>query len=76
MEQPAEQIPADDWTDQDLLTRDEASGRLAAEIESVTRELADLQRSADETPSGQAAADFLSKRLRALRTALTDLTPG
>ncbi|MDA2894939.1 hypothetical protein PDG61_28775 [Mycolicibacterium sp. BiH015] len=34
---PSERIPHDDWVDQDLLTREEAAGRLIDEIAEVTR---------------------------------------
>ena len=36
---PGDRIPHDDWVDQDLLTRDEASERLGAEIAEVTRKI-------------------------------------
>lgn len=36
---PTERIPHDDWVDQDLLTRDEAAGRLVDEIAEVTRKI-------------------------------------
>ena len=36
---PSERIPRDDWVDQDLLTRAEASQRLLAEIAEVTRRI-------------------------------------
>ena len=36
---PGDRIPHDDWVDQDLLTRDEASERLVAEIAEVTRKI-------------------------------------
>jgi hypothetical protein len=35
------EIPQDDWTDQDLLTRDEATHRILTELERVNRELDD-----------------------------------
>ena len=36
---PGDRIPHDDWVDQDLLTRNEASERLVAEIAEVTRKI-------------------------------------
>lgn len=36
---PSERIPHDDWVDQDLLTRDEAAGRLVEEIAEVTKKI-------------------------------------
>lgn len=52
-------LPLDDWADQDLLTKDEAAERLAAEIEQVTAELA----------GSMAGNDMLDRRLAALREA-------
>jgi hypothetical protein len=36
---PSERIPKDDWVDQDLLTRDEAAGRLVEEIAEVAKKI-------------------------------------
>lgn len=61
-----ERIPQDDWVDQDILTRTEAAGRLAEEIEHVTAELA-----------GPAAGDeALERRLAALKEAYAQMTGG
>ncbi|MER5436571.1 hypothetical protein [Streptomyces sp. NPDC002588] len=57
-----------DWTDLDLLTRDEARGRLLAEIAETEVRLAGLG-TADE-----AERELLLSRLRALREAAEDLT--
>ncbi|WP_329263871.1 hypothetical protein OG223_49100 [Streptomyces sp. NBC_01478] len=56
-----------DWTDLDLLTRDEAYGRLQEEIALTDRRLAEL--GADD----QAERELLDTRLRALREAAEDL---
>ncbi|MFJ9374929.1 hypothetical protein [Streptomyces sp. NPDC101455] len=56
-----------DWTDLDLLTRDEAYGRLQEEIGLTTRRLAEL--GADD----EAERELLDTRLRALREAAEDL---
>jgi hypothetical protein len=61
-------IPADDWVEQDLLTRDLATDRLAA-LEEETR--AELARVAGDP----AAVELLERRLRAIgasREAITD----
>lgn len=56
-----------DWTDLDLLTREEAYGRLQAEIGEVEARLPELG-------AGDAAErELLDTRLRALRSAAADL---
>ncbi|MQY21482.1 hypothetical protein [Nocardia macrotermitis] len=56
-----------DWTELDLLTREEAHGRLVEEIEVVRNRLGELG-------EGDAAErDLLDSRLRALRSAASDL---
>jgi hypothetical protein len=62
-------IAADDWTDQDLLTKDEARERIAEEIESESAALAAL--GAD--PRAQAEVQLRQRRLSALKTALSHL---
>ncbi len=61
-----EQLPQDDWADQDILTRDEASGRLREEIVEVRTEL--------DRATDTALAAELSDRLRLLREAAAYLT--
>lgn len=56
-----------DWTDLDLLTRDEAYGRLQEEITLTARRLAELG------PGDEAERELLDTRLRALREAAEDL---
>jgi hypothetical protein len=62
-------IAADDWTDQDLLTRDEARERLAEEIESESAALAAL----GTDPRVRAEAELRQRRLSALKVALSHL---
>jgi hypothetical protein len=62
-------IAADDWTDQDLLTRDEARERLADEIASESAALTAL--GAD--PRVQAEVRQRQRRLSALKIALSHL---
>jgi hypothetical protein len=57
-----------DWTDLDLLTRDEAAGRLREEIAATVARLAD----AGDTDETERAP--LETRLRALREAVEELT--
>ncbi|MCI3274472.1 hypothetical protein [Streptomyces cylindrosporus] len=56
-----------DWTDLDLLTREEAHGRLLAEIADTDVRLAGLGE------SDAAERELLESRLRALREAAEDL---
>ncbi|BBY21966.1 hypothetical protein [Mycobacterium stomatepiae] len=56
---PGERIPHDDWVDQDLLTRDEAAGRLVDEIADVTRRI--------EAGEGD---ELLERRLAGMKEAL------
>lgn len=56
-------IAADDWVEQDLLTRDLAAERLAA-LETTTR--AELETLDDASPADQAARELLERRLRAI----------
>ena len=56
-----------DWTDLDLLTREEAHGRLLAEIAETDVRLAELG------ASDEAERELLRSRLRALREAAEDL---
>jgi hypothetical protein len=56
---PSERIPHDDWVDQDLLTRDEAAGRLVNEIAEVTRKI--------EAGEGD---ELMERRLAGMREAL------
>ncbi|MGV0793528.1 hypothetical protein [Mycolicibacterium sp. XJ1819] len=41
--EPVEQLPVSDWTDQDLLTKDEARERLVGEIDRTRARLAQLR---------------------------------
>jgi hypothetical protein len=67
-----DQIPEDDWTDQDILTRGEAGERLDDEIEAVTRELAAL-RPDSNGPREVAERLLLTRRLDAMRAARAGL---
>jgi hypothetical protein len=58
-----EQLPVDDWTDQDLLTKDEARERLVEEIGRTKARLDQLQTDADE-----AEIALLSRRLNAMES--------
>ncbi|MDL9938091.1 hypothetical protein QSJ18_15160 [Gordonia sp. ABSL1-1] len=55
MQEPIEQIPQDDWVDQDLLTRDLASDLLDAEIAAERDRIARVDR-------GEGGADIVMSR--------------
>lgn len=59
-----------DWTELDLLTRDEAAGRLRAEIAETEVHLAGLG------DSDRAERELARSRLRALREAAEELAPS
>jgi hypothetical protein len=71
----AEQVAADDWTDQDLLTREEARERLAAEAEAEATTLATLRESGADVadPRVRAEIELRQRRLAALRAARAGL---
>ncbi|WP_395106264.1 hypothetical protein [Actinomadura sp. SCN-SB] len=69
-EAPVEQLPVDDWTDQDLLTKVEAAGRLEARIAEVSARIEALAAAGAATGVEGAA---LERRMAALRSALADL---
>ena len=60
---PRDRIPHDDWADQDLLTRDEAAERLAAEIAEVSARV--------DSTGGD---DVTKRRLAALKELHAQLT--
>ena len=59
------QLPVDDWTDQDLLTKDEARERLIGEIDRTQAELDDVNSAAQPD---SAAVALLERRLNAMRS--------
>jgi hypothetical protein len=61
-----EQLPVSDWTDQDLLTKDEARGRLVAEIERCRARLEELKLQANEADESELA--LLARRLNAMES--------
>ncbi|MEU9271652.1 hypothetical protein AB0E04_40440 [Streptomyces sp. NPDC048251] len=63
-----------DWTDLDLLTREEAHGRLLTEIAETDVRLAELGDGDSGTDRDRDERELLRSRLRALREAADDLT--
>ncbi|BBY93337.1 hypothetical protein MGALJ_30060 [Mycobacterium gallinarum] len=62
---PVEQLPVDDWADQDLLTKDEARERLLVEIGRVRIRLAELD---ENSPDDEAEITLLTRRLNAMES--------
>jgi hypothetical protein len=61
-------IDAADWTDQDLLTRDEAGERLDDEIETTRNRLTELKSQSGEVTNHASALDMVTRRLAAMET--------
>jgi len=59
-----EQLPVDDWADQDLLTKDQARGRLVAEIGRTRARMDELR----ATSADQAEITALARRLNAMES--------
>lgn len=63
-----EQLPVSDWTDQDLLTKDEARGRLVDEIGRCRARLEELKaNNADESELA-----LLARRLNAMESIVSE----
>lgn len=59
-------IEAADWTDQDLLTRDEANVRLVDEIEITRNRLLELRTQTQDDPDTVASVEMVNRRLVAM----------
>jgi hypothetical protein len=62
--EPVEQLPLSDWTDQDLLTKDEARERLVHEIDKTRARLSQLERDSPDNPE----ISLLARRLNAMES--------
>jgi len=63
--EPVEQLPLSDWTDQDLLTKDEARERLVDEIARTRSRLEGLDAS---NSRDEAEISLLARRLNAMES--------
>lgn len=63
-----EQLPQSDWTDQDLLTKDEARGRLVEEIGRTRARLEELQAGTCDPSHHDAEITLLARRLNAMES--------
>lgn len=71
--EPVEQIPAADWVDQDLLTREDSAELLRQEIEAETARLAALD-AADLSPDErEASRAMLRRRIEAMESVRSNL---
>ena len=61
-----EQLPVSDWTDQDLLTKDEARGRLVGEIERCRARVETLKLQGNTADESELA--LLARRLNAMQS--------
>jgi hypothetical protein len=61
-----EQLPLSDWTDQDLLTKDEARGRLVGEIERCRARVERLELQGNAADESELA--LLARRLNAMES--------
>jgi hypothetical protein len=63
-----EQLPRSDWTDQDLLTKDEARERLVQEIGRTRARLEEVQTSTGDPAHIEAEITMLARRLNAMES--------
>jgi hypothetical protein len=63
-----EQLPRSDWTDQDLLTKDEARERLVAEIARSRARLEEVQAGSGNPVHDDAEIALLARRLNAMES--------
>jgi hypothetical protein len=63
-----EQLPRSDWTDQDLLTKDEARERLVEEIGRTRARLEELRARTGDPAHSDAAISLLARRLNAMES--------
>ncbi|MCT7657116.1 hypothetical protein [Mycobacterium deserti] len=61
---PVEQLPVSDWTDQDLLTKDEARDRLIGEIDRTREQLTQLE----ANDADEAEISLVARRLNAMES--------
>jgi hypothetical protein len=63
-----EQLPQSDWTDQDLLTKDEARERLVEEIGRTKARLAEVQAGGRDPAQVDPEVTLLERRLNAMES--------
>jgi hypothetical protein len=63
-----EQLPVSDWTDQDLLTKDEARERLVGEIGRCRARLEKLKANLNANEADESELALLARRLNAMES--------
>jgi hypothetical protein len=63
-----EQLPVSDWTDQDLLTKDEARERLIGEIRRCRARLEKLKANLNANEADESELALLARRLNAMES--------
>jgi hypothetical protein len=63
-----EQLPQSDWTDQDLLTKDEARERLVGEIGRTRARIEEVTASTGDPAHREAELTLLARRLNAMES--------
>jgi hypothetical protein len=73
---PIGQLPQSDWTDQDLLTKDEARQRLVREIAQTRCRLEQLQTDTGDPARIDAEITLLTRRLKAMESIHDEYDPS
>ena len=74
--QPVVQLPQSDWTDQDLLTKDEARQRLVEEIARTRSRLEQIHTDTDDPAHTDAETTLLTRRLKAMESIRDEYDPS
>ena len=70
------QVPQSDWTDQDLLTKDEARERLAEEIADTRGRLDQIRSDTGDPARNDAETSLLTRRLKAMEATYHEYEPS
>lgn len=70
------QLPQSDWTDQDLLTKDEARQRLVEEIARARSRLAQIRPDTEDPARIDAETTLLTRRLKAMESIHAEYDPS
>ena len=73
---PLVQRPQSDWTDQDLLTKDEARQRLVEEIAHTRSRLEQIHTDTGDPTRTDAETTLLTRRLKAMESAYDEYDPS
>lgn len=73
---PLVQLPQSDWTDQDLLTKDEARQRLVEEIAHTRSRLEQIHTDTGDPTRTDAETTLLTRRLKAMEPVYDEYHPS